>query len=61
MWEVIQSGGILMAPIILCSILALAISAERFGLCVAAKSPCGHAKQSMGLDEKQTARQQPFA
>ncbi len=30
MWEVIQSGGILMAPIILCSILALAISAERF-------------------------------
>ncbi|MEN9464445.1 MAG: hypothetical protein RL217_626 [Pseudomonadota bacterium] len=30
MWEVIQSGGILMVPIILCSILALAISAERF-------------------------------
>lgn len=30
MWEIIQSGGILMVPIILCSILALAISAERF-------------------------------
>lgn len=30
MWEIIQSGGVLMGPIIFCSILALAISAERF-------------------------------
>ena len=30
MLEIIKSGGILMWPIILCSILALAISAERF-------------------------------
>jgi len=30
MWEIIQSGGILMWPLILCSVLALAITAERF-------------------------------
>lgn len=30
MLEIIQSGGILMWPLILCSILAVAISAERF-------------------------------
>lgn len=30
MWEIIQSGGILMWPLILCSILAVAITAERF-------------------------------
>lgn len=30
MWEIIQSGGILMWPLILCSVLAVAISAERF-------------------------------
>ena len=30
MWEIIQSGGILMWPLILCSVLAVAITAERF-------------------------------
>src|SRR5690554_7000346 len=30
MWEIIQSGGFLMWPLILCSVLALAITAERF-------------------------------
>jgi len=30
MFEIIQSGGWMMAPIVLCSVLALAISAERF-------------------------------
>ena len=30
MWEIIQKGGILMWPILLCSILALAIIIERF-------------------------------
>lgn len=30
MWEIILSGGILMWPLILCSVLAVAISAERF-------------------------------
>src|SRR5690554_7216060 len=30
MWEIIQSGGILTWPLTLCSVLAVAITAERF-------------------------------
>ena len=52
MLEIIQSGGWMMVPIIIASILALAISVERFWTLRATNSPSGFVIPSMGMDEE---------